>query len=50
MEEEKLYIAYYGKEWVPLDSTVDIEKNRVSANVPHLTIFAILGYLKSQAQ
>lgn len=43
IREENLYIAYYSHEWLPLDSIVDAEENKVSADVTHFTIFAIMA-------
>jgi len=41
--EGDLYIAYYNNDWVPLDSIIDIERNRISADVTHFTLFAIMA-------
>lgn len=38
-----LYIAYYNTDWVVPDSISDIERNRVSTYVTHLTLFAIVA-------
>jgi len=45
IKEENLYIAYYNTEWVPLESIVDAEENKISAELTHLTIFAIMAQL-----
>jgi len=45
IQEKNLYIAYYGHEWVPLDSTVDTGENEVSADVTHFTVFAVMAKL-----
>ncbi len=41
--EDDLYIAYYGDEWVPLTSLVDSQRNEVSTNVTHFTVFGIMA-------
>ena len=47
VDEESLFIAYYdvdtGK-WVELDSVIDTEANTITAEVSHITTFAVLGY------
>jgi hypothetical protein len=43
LTEDDLYIAYYNTDWVPLDSITDTERNRISADVTHLTLFAIMA-------
>jgi hypothetical protein len=43
--EEELYISYYSSEWVPLKSVVDAQGNKVSTDLTHLTIFAIMAKL-----
>jgi hypothetical protein len=45
IKEENLYIAYYNTEWVPLESIVDAEENKISAELTHFTIFAIMAQL-----
>ena len=37
-----LHIAYYNTAWVLCDSIIDIERNRISIDVTHLTLFAII--------
>jgi len=41
--EGDLYIAYYNTDWVPLNSIIDIARNRISADVTHFTLFAIVA-------
>jgi len=41
--EGDLYIAYYNTDWVPLNSIIDIERNRISADVTHFALFAIMA-------
>ena len=41
--EGDLYIAYYNTDWVPLNSIIDIARNRISADVTHFTLFAIMA-------
>jgi len=38
-----LYIAYYNTDWVLPDDISDIERNRISTDVTHLTLFAIIA-------
>ena len=45
VEEGELYISYYSSEWVPLKSVVDAQGNKVSTDLTHLTIFAIMAKL-----
>ncbi len=45
VEEENLYITYYDNGWIPLDAVVNIEENKVSANITHFTNFAIMAKL-----
>ena len=45
VKEEELYIAYYSSEWVPLKSVVDAQGNKVSTELTHLTVFAIMAKL-----
>jgi len=40
-----LYIAYYNTDWVLPDAISDIERNRISTDVTHLTLFAIIEKL-----
>ncbi len=47
IEEEALYIAYYGYGWIPLDSVVDAQGDKVFAELTHLTPFAIMAKLPS---
>lgn len=48
VNEEDLVIAYYDvdtSKWVELDSVVDTGANTITAEVRHLTTFAVLGYV-----
>jgi hypothetical protein len=47
VNEEDLVIAYYDvatSKWVELESVVDTEANTITAEVSHLTTFAVLGF------
>lgn len=47
LDEEDLLIAYYDEEageWIEIDGVVDTVGNTITAEVSHLTAFAILGY------
>lgn len=45
IKEGELYIAYYNTGWVPLDSIINAEGNKVSTELTHFTIFAIMAKL-----
>lgn len=45
IEEEALYIAYYSHGWIPLDSVVDAQGDKVFTELTHLTPFAIMAKL-----
>jgi len=47
VDEESLFVAYYDMDtgkWVELDSVIDTESNTITAEVSHITTFAVLGY------
>ena len=43
LTEDDLYIAYCNTDWVLCDSIIDIERNRISADVTHFSLFAIMA-------
>jgi len=43
LTEDDLYIAYYNTDWIPINSIIDIERNRISVDVTHFTLFAIIA-------
>ena len=43
LTEDDLYIAYYNTDWIPINSIIDIERNRISVDVTHFTLFAIMA-------
>jgi hypothetical protein len=53
INEEKLVVCYYKtrtNKWEVLPSTVDVVNNKVTARIPHLSMFQVMEYFKQVSQ